>query len=94
MSYQVSDQTPGIVGEARRLVSAARQAYAPRSRPAAMLGDCARRLDQPLRVALAGQLKAGKSTLLNALVGQDIAPTDATECTRMVTWYRHGRHRA
>ncbi len=90
VSYQVSDQTPGIVGEARRLVSAARHAYAPRSRPAAMLGDCARRLDQPLRVALAGQLKAGKSTLLNALVGQDIAPTDATECTRMVTWYRHG----
>ncbi|MBF6329032.1 dynamin family protein [Nocardia transvalensis] len=76
--------------ETRRLVAAARQAFAGRSRPAALLDDCARRLDQPLRVALAGQLKAGKSTLLNALVGQDIAPTDATECTRMVTWYRHG----
>ncbi|MCM6777296.1 dynamin family protein [Nocardia sp. CDC159] len=76
--------------EARRLVAAARQAFAPRSRPAAQLDECARRLDQPLRVALAGHLKAGKSTLLNALVGQDIAPTDATECTRMVTWYRNG----
>ncbi|MEE2034712.1 dynamin family protein [Rhodococcus chondri] len=54
------------------------------------LAECAARLDQPLRVALAGSLKAGKSTLLNALVGQDIAPTDATECTRVVTWYRHG----
>ncbi|MEV6770592.1 dynamin family protein [Nocardia sp. NPDC051030] len=54
------------------------------------LEECARRLDEPLRVALAGQLKAGKSTLLNALVGQDIAPTDATECTRLVTWYRNG----
>jgi hypothetical protein len=43
-----------------------------------------------MRVALAGSLKAGKSTLLNALVGQDIAPTDATECTRVVTWYRAG----
>ncbi|KAA0021464.1 Isoniazid-inducible protein iniC [Antrihabitans cavernicola] len=52
--------------------------------------ECARRLDQPLRVALAGSIKAGKSTLLNALVGQDIAPTDATECTRVVTWYRSG----
>ena len=48
------------------------------------------RLEQPLRVALAGSLKAGKSTLLNSLVGQDIAPTDATECTRVVTWYRNG----
>nr|WP_324194397.1 dynamin family protein [Nocardia blacklockiae] len=65
-------------------------AFARRSRPAVLLEECARRLDQPLRVALAGQLKAGKSTLLNALAGQDIAPTDATECTRTVTWYRHG----
>lgn len=90
MSFEVTGAAPGIVPEARRLIAAARQAFPGGSRPAALLGDCARRLDQPLRVALAGQLKAGKSTLLNALVGQDIAPTDATECTRLVTWYRHG----
>ncbi|BBX75229.1 isoniazid-induced protein IniC [Mycobacterium shinjukuense] len=48
------------------------------------------RLGEPIRIALAGTLKAGKSTLLNALVGDDIAPTDATEATRIVTWYRHG----
>lgn len=47
-------------------------------------------LDAPLRVAIAGRLKAGKSTLLNALVGDAVAPTDAGECTRVVTWYRHG----
>ncbi|MFD0365453.1 dynamin family protein [Nocardia sp. GCM10030253] len=81
---------PGIVAEARQLVGAARQAFAGEPRPRALLADCARRLDQPLRVALAGSLKAGKSTLLNSLVGQDIAPTDATECTRVVTWYRYG----
>ena len=33
-----------------------------------------RRLDEPLRVAIAGKVKAGKSTLLNALVGEQIAP--------------------
>ncbi|MDA4110834.1 Isoniazid-inducible protein iniC [Mycobacterium holsaticum DSM 44478] len=49
-----------------------------------------RRLNQPIRIALAGTLKAGKSTLVNALVGEDIAPTDATEATRIVTWFRHG----
>src|ERR1700752_4226003 len=48
------------------------------------------RLTQPIRIALAGTLKAGKSTLVNALVGEDIAPTDATEATRIVTWFRHG----
>ncbi|MBB2988603.1 hypothetical protein FHR72_000060 [Mycolicibacterium iranicum] len=48
------------------------------------------RLNQPMRIALAGTLKAGKSTLVNALVGDTIAPTDATEATRIVTWFRHG----
>jgi hypothetical protein len=46
------------------------------------------RLDGPLRVAIAGRVKAGKSTLLNALVGERLAPTDAGECTRLVSWYR------
>lgn len=48
------------------------------------------RLDGPLRLAIAGRVKAGKSTLLNALVGENLAPTDAGECTRIVTWYSYG----
>lgn len=48
------------------------------------------RLDEPLRVAIAGKVKAGKSTLLNALVGEELAPTNAGECTKIVTWYRDG----
>src|SRR4051812_38381997 len=49
-----------------------------------------RRLDEPLRVAFAGRLKAGKSTLVNAVVGRRIAPTEAGECTRVVTVFRYG----
>jgi predicted GTPase len=57
---------------------------------ATQVREVAARLDEPLRVAIAGKVKAGKSTLLNALVGDELAPTDAGECTRIVTWYRHG----
>ncbi|UWE13861.1 dynamin family protein [Actinacidiphila bryophytorum] len=48
------------------------------------------RLAEPaLRLAVAGRLNAGKSTLVNALLGGAVAATDATECTTVVTWYRH-----
>ncbi len=53
------------------------------------LRGLSRKLDGPLHVALAGRIKAGKSTLLNALIGERLAPTDAGECTRIVTWYEH-----
>ena len=52
-------------------------------------GEILDRIDQPLRVAIAGKVKAGKSTLLNALLGAELAASDAGECTRIVTWYQH-----
>jgi tellurite resistance protein len=55
----------------------------------ARIAELRRRIDAPLRVAIAGKVKAGKSTLLNALVGEKVAPTDARECTKVVTWYRN-----
>jgi hypothetical protein len=63
-----------------------------RDDPAAVaaLEGYARRLAEPLRIAVAGMVKAGKSTLLNAMIGEEIAPTDTGECTRIVTWYRYG----
>src|SRR5262245_45408984 len=57
--------------------------------PPGRVAELRERLDGPLRVAIAGKVKAGKSTLLNALVGEKVAPTDASECTRIVTWYRN-----
>ena len=48
------------------------------------------RLGEPMRVAIAGRLKAGKSTLVNALIGRRVAPTAVGECTRVVTRFRYG----
>lgn len=52
----------------------------------------AQRLREPLRVAVAGRVSAGKSTLANALLGLPVAVTAAGECTRVVTWYRYADH--
>jgi hypothetical protein len=78
-----------LLADVRAALATAAAAYAgsPQEPEVAAL---ARRLDEPLRVAIAGKVKAGKSTLLNALVGEELAPTDAGECTRIVTWYVDG----
>jgi hypothetical protein len=73
------------------VASIARDAAAARTDPAAAAAyvEVAERLAGPVRLAIAGRVKAGKSTLLNALLGEELAPTDAGECTRVVTWYRY-----
>jgi hypothetical protein len=39
-------------------------------------------------VAVGGQLNAGKSTLVNALLGQRLAPTGGTEVTLVSAWFK------
>ena len=51
----------------------------------------AARLAEPLRVAVTGHVSSGKSTLVNALLQQNVAPTDAGECTQFVTEFRHAK---
>ncbi|SEB33494.1 GTPase [Rhodococcus koreensis] len=44
----------------------------------------------PPRVVIVGRLKAGKSTLVNALIGAPVAETAALEATRLVAVYQDG----
>jgi hypothetical protein len=61
-------------GRARQVITAVRER---------LTGDL-------LRVAVGGRLNAGKSTLVNALLGEKLAATDATECTKLVSWFTYG----
>lgn len=57
------------------------------------LSDMRARLDTPLRVAVVGMVKAGKSTLLNALLGEKILFTDVLEATLTACWFKYGEKR-
>jgi hypothetical protein len=83
------DLARGIVEDAIRAYRSDPR-FADADQPHAELARIAGRLVEPIRVAIAGTLNAGKSTLVNALVGEDIAPTGATEATRIAAWFRHG----
>jgi hypothetical protein len=85
----MKDRVRGIVDATAR-VYRSDPAYRQRPDIVGQLDRIGARLNEPIRIALAGTLKSGKSTLVNALVGECIAPTDATEATRIVTWFRHG----
>lgn len=52
----------------------------------------AAQLSGPLRVGVAGSVSAGKSTLVNALLGQKVAAVGRGETPHVVTWYRYHHH--
>jgi len=80
---------PADIAAVEALLERAHGLYADDPAALAIIGGYRDRLTEPLRVAIGGMVKAGKSTLLNAMLGDEIAPTDAGECTTIVTWYRY-----
>ncbi len=74
------------------MVAAVVDRHRPSAHPTvqAELDQLVRRLREPVRIAVVGRVKAGKSTMVNALLGQRVAPTDVSECTRLVTWFHYG----
>ena len=73
------------IADADAVLRTAAEVYRRDSVALATISELRARLHEPLRLAIAGMVKAGKSTLLNAMLGEQIAPTDTGECTRVVT---------
>jgi tetratricopeptide (TPR) repeat protein/GTP-binding protein EngB required for normal cell division len=57
---------------------------------AAAAGHAAEALDRPLLVAVMGEFNAGKSSFVNALAGEEVAPTGVTPTTATVNVLRYG----
>jgi GTPase SAR1 family protein len=53
------------------------------------LQQCYTRLQQPMRVAIVGLIKAGKSTMMNALLGEEVVATGNVEATFNVNVLRY-----
>lgn len=50
----------------------------------------AQQVREPFVLAIVGMVKAGKSSLVNTLLGDDLAKVGATETTATVNWFRYG----
>ena len=71
---------------------------AKRLRGAELPGELAERMErlaeqvhQPCLVAVAGRVKVGKSTFVNALLGEDLAKVGTTETTATINYFSHGQ---
>lgn len=76
----------GFLNDAERLCAGCEDA----NHLADNLQQMRKRLETPLRVAVVGIMKAGKSTFMNALMGADILYTGDLETTYTVCWFRYG----
>lgn len=54
------------------------------------INELKKRVNVPLRVAVVGIMKAGKSTLMNALVKDKLVFTGNVETTYTVSWFKYG----
>jgi hypothetical protein len=58
---------------------------------AAQMAHLAEQVHHPCVVAVVGRVKAGKSTFINALLGQDLAKVGTTETTATINYFRYGQ---
>jgi hypothetical protein len=81
---------PHLRNAVRDLLSEASRVYRDSRRATTWLRDHLYRFDEPLRIAVTGRANTGKSTLVNLLIGEDVAPLSITGEGEPLTWYQDG----
>ena len=58
------------------------------------LKNCSNKLQEGVfRLLVLGDVKRGKSTVINALIGEDLLPRDVNACTAILTVLRYGEEK-
>jgi hypothetical protein len=78
------------VERAARLIDDAARVFRGHERAEAWLRHHRARLAEPLRLAVTGPPMSGKSTVVNALIGEDVAPVVVDGAAAVPVWYHDG----
>ncbi|MGC9669440.1 dynamin family protein [Planosporangium sp. 12N6] len=80
----------GLAESVWELLHQALDLYRDDRHAAARLHHHLSRFDQPLRIAVTGSWRSGKSTLVNAIMGEEVAPVEIEDGRQVFTWYEDG----
>jgi hypothetical protein len=80
----------GLAGAVAGLLNDAASAYRESPRASAWLRYHLQRYAEPLSIAVVGPASSGKSTLVNAMIGERIAPVKSADGTEIPVWYQDG----
>jgi hypothetical protein len=73
------------------LLAQAAQVFRGHERAEMWIAHHRERLTEPLRLAVAGPPRSGKSTLVNALIGEEVAPVRVDGAGESAVWFHDGR---
>ncbi|HEX7661725.1 MAG TPA: GTPase domain-containing protein, partial [Pseudonocardiaceae bacterium] len=80
----------GLDQAVRAILAEAQEVYRGSARASHWLHHQQARLAGPLTVAVLGAPKSGKSTLVSAYVGEEVAPVELADGAQVTTWYQDG----
>jgi tetratricopeptide (TPR) repeat protein/GTPase SAR1 family protein len=95
-AHRAAISLPADGSDIARLAQALERVVARDRELGRLVGETSRaaaEIDQPLLVTVMGEFSSGKSSFVNAFIGDDVAPTGITPTTATINVVRYGRER-